>query len=237
MNIVICDDDQKILNELKGYVSVFFSEKKISAAYGLFTDGESAVKEKAPCDLAFIDIELPGMNGLAVARRLKEHSPSVIIFIITSFQSYLDDAMGLKVFRYITKPIERNRLYKNLSFALQQYYQQNQTILLDEADGSHLIFTQEILYICIQERGTLIKTKSGEFLSHCSLKQWAERLNADLFAQPHYSYIVNLQNVYNLSKTDVTLLDGAGKPITVVVSQRKYASFKNAFFGYVGGVK
>ena len=145
--------------------------------------------------------------------------------------------MGLKVFRYITKPIDKARLYKNMAFALQQYYQQNQTILLDEADGSHLIFTQEILYICIQGRGTLIKTRTSEYESHCTLKQWAERLNANLFAQPHYSYIVNLQNVKDLSKTDVVLSDSAGKPINVVVSQRKYASFKNAFFSYVGGIK
>jgi len=237
MNVAICDDDRQALGEIMEYVSAFFEKKKIQATYGLFTDGESAVEEKAPYDLAFIDIELPGINGLAVAKRLKEFNPNVIVFMVTSFQSYLDDAMGLNVFRYLTKPISKNRLYKNLAFALQQYYQQNQTILLDETDGSHLIFTQEILYISIQYRGTLIKTKNSEYSSHCSLKQWSERLNADLFSQPHYSFLVNLQNVRDLSKTTVTLLDGAGKLITVDVSQRKYAAFKDCFFRYVGGVK
>jgi two-component system LytT family response regulator len=218
-------------------MSAYLQEKKISTTYGLFTDGESAIKEQIAYDLAFIDIELPGMNGLAVARQLKERNPNVIVFIITSFQSYLDDAMGLKVFRYITKPIDRDRLYKNMAFALQQYYQQNQTILLDEADGSHLIFTQEILYICIQGRGTLIKTKSDEYESHCSLNEWCERLNTDLFCQAHYSYIVNLQNVKDLTKTDVILRGGADTPFTIAVSRRNYPAFKKSFFRYVGGVK
>jgi len=44
VNVVICDDDQRVLKELKGYVSSFFSEKKIAATYKLFSDGESAVR-------------------------------------------------------------------------------------------------------------------------------------------------------------------------------------------------
>jgi len=237
MNVIICDDDQSVLDELKELVSVFLNEKNISATYGLFVDGESAVKDEVPYDLAFIDVELPGMNGLAVAKQLKRYNRNVIVFIITSFQSYLDDAMDLKVFRYITKPLGKERLYKNMAFALQQYFQQNQTILLDEADGSYLINTHEILLICIHGRGTLIKTNSGEYASHHSLKQWAELLSAGLFFQPHYSYIVNLQNVKGITKSDVTLCDGSGKLHTVNVSRRKYTAFKNAFFTYVGGVK
>jgi len=237
MNVAICDDDQRALNDLNRLVSAFFVDKKIAASYSLFANGESVVKDKTPFDLAFIDIELPGINGLTVAKKLQERNPNVIVIMVTSFQSYLDDAMGLKVFRYISKPVEKDRLYKNMSFAMQQYYQQNHTILLDEADGSHLIFTREILYFCIQGRETLIKTKSKDYVSHYSLKQWAERLNSDLFAQPHYSFIVNLQNVKSLNKTGVVLQNGAGNPITVDVSQRKYASFKNSFFKYVGGVK
>jgi len=237
VNVAICDDDQRALDELSGLVAAFFDEKKISATYGLFADGESVVRDKTMYDLAFIDIELPGINGLAVAKQLQERNPNVIIIMVTSFQSYLDDAMGLKVFRYISKPIEKNRLYKNMALALQQYYQQNQTILLDEADGSHLIFTQEILCICIQGRGTLIKTSSGDYVSHCSLKHWADRLNADLFSQPHTSYLVNLQNVKDLGKTDVVLCDSTGQTLTVDVSRRKYTGFKNAFFSYIGGVR
>jgi two-component system LytT family response regulator len=237
MTIALCDDDERALRELKAHVSAFFDDKKISATYGLFDDGESVVKDKTPYDLAFIDIELPGINGLTVAKLLKEYNPNVIVFMVTSFQSYLDDAMGIQVFRYLTKPIDRNRLYRNMGLALQQYFQQKNTILLDEADGSHLIFTQEILYICIHGRGSLFKTKTGEYESHCSLVEWSERLNSDLFCQPHYSYIVNLQNVHDVTKTDVILRDGTGKPLTVIVSRRKYATFKNAFFKYVGGVK
>jgi len=237
MTIAICDDDKRALNEIKACVAEFFDGKKISATYGIFTSGESVIKDKIPYDLAFIDIEMPGVNGLTVAKKLKEFNPNAIIFMVTSFQSYLDDAMGLRVFRYLSKPIDRNRLHKNMAFALQQYYQQNQTILLDEADGSHLIFTQEILYICIHGRGSLIKTKTTEYQSHCALSEWNEQLNTDLFCQPHYSYIVNLQNVHNLTKTDVILLDGMGEPLTVIISRRKYAAFKNAFFKHVGGVK
>ena len=238
MNILLCDDDPLALKALGELVTAFFEENKIPVVYGTYNDGESAVADNALLyDLAFIDVEMPGINGLAVAKHLQERNSNVIIFMVTAFPGYLDDAMGLKVFRYLTKPVEQNRLHKNLRFALQQYNQQNQTILLDGTDGSHLIFTQEILFVGIHGRGSLIQTKSRQYHSYRSLKHWTDRLNPDLFSRPHHSYLVNLQNVRSLNKKEVMLTNEAGEPVFVPVAQRKYYDFSEVFFRYVGGAK
>lgn len=52
---------------------------------------------------------MPGVNGLSVTKHLQTLNPNIIVFIVTSFQGYLDDAMDLKVFRFLSKPIDENR--------------------------------------------------------------------------------------------------------------------------------
>jgi len=239
MNILLCDDDPRALEELRKLVSSFFEEKEIPASYVLFPDGESAVLEMPPCDFAFVDVEMPGMNGLAVAKRLQENNPYLIVFMVTSHPDYLDEAMDLDVFRYLAKPVSPDRLRRGLELAIKKYAQQNQTILLDAADSSSPVFTRDILYICIHGRGTRIRTISREYLSRIPLKQWAAQLNADLFAQSHNSYLVNLQNVLSLKKREVTLTvdDIDGNPIVVPASQGKYATFRKSFTRYLGGLK
>ena len=239
MNILLCDDDSRMLEELRKLVSSFFEEKEIPVSYVLFPDGESAVSEMHSCDLAFVDVEMPGMNGLDVARQLQENNPVLIIFMVTSHPDYLDDAMDLDVFRYLAKPVNPDRLRRGLELALQKYAQQNQTILLDTTDSSSPVFTRDILYICIHGRGTRIRTTTKEYLSRTPLKQWVVQLNANLFAQSHNSYLVNLQNVLSLKKREVTLTvdDDNGIPIVVPVSQGKYAIFRKSFTRYLGGLK
>jgi len=201
MKIVLCDDDPQVLQELDSLLHAFFAEKGIQVTCDAYANGEFAVSELTSYDFAFIDVEMPGMNGLAVAKLLQEQNPNIIIFMVTSYQQYLDDAMNLCVFRYLTKPVAQERLYRSMDLALQKHLQQNQTILLDTTEDASLpIFTKDILYICIHGRGTLIKTKSKEYLSRKPLKLWAEQLNADLFSQPHHSYLINLQNVLWLKK-------------------------------------
>ncbi len=75
-------------------------------------------------DFAFIDIEMPGVNGLSVTKHLQTLNPNIIVFfIVTSFQGYLDDAMDLKVFRFLSKPIDENRFFKSMDVALNLYKQ------------------------------------------------------------------------------------------------------------------
>lgn len=52
---------------------------------------------------------MPGINGLKLSQKLKQNNPDILIMIITAFESYLDDAMEIHVYRYLSKPIDENR--------------------------------------------------------------------------------------------------------------------------------
>ena len=65
---------------------------------------------------------MPGLDGIYVGNELKKKDKDIIIFIITSYSEYLDEAMRFHVFRYLSKPIDRQRLFRNLKDALDLYH-------------------------------------------------------------------------------------------------------------------
>lgn len=74
------------------------------------------------------------MSGLELAVELKKQNPDVLIIVLTSFQRYLDDAMRIHVFRYLSKPVDVNRFNKNLFDAVQEYRTLSKTIILETHD-------------------------------------------------------------------------------------------------------
>lgn len=177
------------------------------------------------------------MSGLELAVELKKQNPDVLIIVLTSFQRYLDDAMRIHVFRYLSKPVDVNRFNKNLFDAVQEYRTLSKTIILETHDIVKKIKTKDILYIENRRYGALLVTKDAEYATGVRLKDWiAKTGQPDCFVYSHASYIVNLQNVIDFSKDSVTLRKGDGETVSVYMSQRKYPAFRKAFFNFAGGI-
>jgi len=235
MRIVLCDDQPDILQALRPLVKTFFGQKQAEVSIESYQCLNELMASPTVFDLAFLDIELPDGSGLQAAAMLRKRNANTIIFIVTSHQHYLDDAMELCVFRYISKPIDPVRFEKNLEHAWKRYCTQAQTICIGNHGESIRIFTQDILYISIKDRGTELVTLRGHFESTHDLGYWSKLLNQAQFAQPHYSYLVNLRHVISLKKQELTILKRNDEVIKLGVSQRMYQPFKKAFFAMMGG--
>lgn len=119
MNIIICDDNPLICDEIHSLVSDFFTNYNYtSPVFHIYNDGQALLSSDIKPDIVFLDIQMPELNGITVGNALHSKYPDTIIIVITSFIDYLDDAMRFKVFRYITKPIDKTRLFRNMHDAL-----------------------------------------------------------------------------------------------------------------------
>lgn len=108
MRILICDDDLLIVEKLQKYLKSYFSHLHLRCPEIVcFSDGESLLADPGDKDILFLDIEMPGLDGIYVGNELKKKDKDIIIFIITSYSEYLDEAMRFHVFRYLSKPIDR----------------------------------------------------------------------------------------------------------------------------------
>ena len=232
MRVLICDDEIFAVESIKKIVFEYFSERNLIAEIVAETDSAKVLDDKSYFDMAFLDVEMPKHSGLEIAKHLLALNSRTIVFIITSHQGYLDSAMDLRVFRFLPKPPDRQRIFSGLDSAI-RFYNENTRMFLTDGTTAQRIYMRDILYITIHKRKTLVVTKNDEIISDRSLAQWKEILPDNCFAQPHYSYLVSLQNIERLEKDNIVLKKNNNETVNVKISQRKYKDFKNKFFDYI----
>ena len=111
MNIFICDDDNLVCEQIKTLCESYYIEHKLKRPdIYIFHSGEDILASDIKPDIVYLDIQMSGIDGIAVGNSLVKSYPAAIIIIITSFPEYLDEAMRFHVFRYISKPVESNVL-------------------------------------------------------------------------------------------------------------------------------
>lgn len=232
MRILICDDNRFVIDELKQYLEEYFTQNHYPLPELVsYSDGDSLLADQGKKDIVFLDIEMPGSNGIHVSSELKKTYPNVLILITTSYEQYLDDAMGVQVFRYLSKPLEKKRLFRNLNDAMHAYLRLVSTVIIDDGKASVKISEAEIIYIEAQERISLVHTISGIYSDKRTMQSWRNTLNADSFFQTHKSYIVNMKHVLCY---DHQLISFISCQDHAYLSRRKYKEFKRAYLFYIG---
>lgn len=231
MRILICDDEPIITEQLKQYLQEYFTLKKYQMPeLVIYFDGKSLLADTGRKDILFLDIEMPGPKGIEIGRTLKETAPNTIIFVITSHMQYLDDAMRFHVYRYLSKPLEKKRLFANMDDAVKSYHTLTSTVIIENKDTRTQILESDIIYIEAQLRTTLVHTVSGEYLAEKTIHSWIDTLNPGAFFQTHKSYIVNMKYVVQFNHGTISF--SAGKD-TAYLSRRKYNPFIQAYYTYL----
>ena len=182
MRILICDDDKNITTQLQRYIIDFFKNRKLeSPEICCYNSGESLLSDTNPKDIVFLDIEMPGLNGIYVGKELKERNKNIIIFIITSYVEYLDDAMRFHVFRYLSKPLDKQRLFQNMKDAIQLYNVANIKIPIETKEGIYTCTASEIILIEAVKRTITIHTLCRDFITKQNIEYWSKMLNMPCF--------------------------------------------------------
>lgn len=238
INILICDDNKDITDEVYKLLKDIENKSNNEFNIDIKNRGDFIDSSEILYDIAIVDIEMPGVNGLKLSEKLKELNSDVIVIVLTSFQNYLDDAMRIHVFRYLSKPIDKNRFYENFKDALTEYRFLSKSINVIFEDEVHHIKTKDILYFENLKYGSQIYTKRGTFRTNKKADEWLSILDQyECFEYSYKGILVNLQNVIDFDKTYVFIRKNELEIIKVYISQRKYSNFKKSFFRFVGGCK
>lgn len=234
MNILICDDDKICVERMKEYVQDFFRDRKI-ADYKIYEyfSGEAAARESDIIDIAFLDVEMEGINGIEVSKILRKNNKDIVVFIITSYMGYLDDAMDEGVFRYINKPIEKIIIFRGLQKAVDLCYKkQSRKIMIKSASANIIIEQDSIIYIESIMRKRYIYTEKKDYISNNSLTFWKNILDNDIFCIVNKSIIINITKVEEFSNSYIKL-----KNIEQMISlsRDKKDEFKQKLLMYLAG--
>lgn len=234
LNIAICDDDTTYTYKIEHIIEEFLIDKITEFEIDSYCSSQELYDCSKRYDIAFLDIEMPPYSGIEVAEKLKETNPHIIIFIITSYNKYLDDAMDLNVFRYIQKPLDAHRLKTGLEKALKSIDNTVVNCYLKHGNSSKSLATvasKDIIYIETVGHSTKVVTVDGEYISDNKMDFWKEKLIASFFFRIHKSFIVNMNYISDYQRDTLILL----KKYKVPISYRKQAAFKKSFLSYIGG--
>lgn len=232
MNIIICDDEKNIVNLIHSQISEFFAEKSIAVKVYTFISAEEVMTINQSYTMAFLDIEMEDLNGIDLAKWLKEQNENVLIFFITSHADYLDDAFDVHAFRYLHKPINHKRLCDGLEHALKEYEEMNFTLDCECDDGDFIININDIIYLYIEERKVKLVTQNRTYTTKNKIKDWKTRLETHNFSQPHNSFLVNLKYICSFAENTITLKKGTIEEV-IYISRRRKSDFKKDFLEMV----
>ena len=238
IKVLVCDDDKRITDKVQKLLANIQEQYSFELDIESYNDGRLVMKNIEMYDIAIVDIEMPDVDGLSLSEDLKGRNPDTIVLILTSFSDYLDSAMRIQVFRYLSKPIEEERFKKNFMEALSFFKQISKRIVIESGDEVLTIKTKDILYIENNKRGSVIATKYGDYKTNKKPQEWYAIINQpNCFTFSHKSFLINLQNVINFDKNTVRFQSLNDTVRIACISQRKYYEFRKAFFNFAGGVK
>ena len=231
MRILLCDDDPGVLQQMEHLLSKFFQQIGAKPPeIALYIDGEELIRSRDTGEIAFLDVEMPGLSGIYTGERLKKANPRIKIFILTSYMDYLDEAMKFHVFRYLSKPVDEKRLFRNMREALYQIEMETEPIPIETKAGVIIRQAEDIIYIETDRRKTNIITVDQVYETVHPMRDWESLLRIGCFFQTHRSFIVNMRYVTSFAKDTVTLTGSEGQTYTAYFPNRNYSSFKNPFY-------
>lgn len=237
MRIVFCDDDLSVLHQLQKYVREFFVNIGGPLPdFAVYETGDALIQSEKRADIAFLDVEMPGVSGIHIGAKLKQANPRIKIFIVTAYPDYLDEAMRFQVFRYLSKPIDKTRLFRNLKDAVYAYHIETSEFPITTKNGVFIRRSDEIICVETNQRKTIVRTIDDDFISNSNIEFWHQTLNLPCFFVTHRSFIINMHFVYSIERDTVTL-KYKNRQIKAFLSRRKYTQFKDAYLMYMESIK
>lgn len=207
LRLMIADDDPNMRLVLKKTVE----RHKELMLVGEVASGLEAVAlmDEQEVDVAFLDVDMPGLDGIEAAKLILDMNPKCAIVFITAHDTYMQDAFELYAFDYIMKPFKLDRLDTTIARILDQKSmiavgpsqaekQVNDELLFKVRDGMVVVKKEDIVMVERQNRQTVIITKHGEFAFNKTLQEVEDILDDEDFIRSHKSYIIRLSAIKSL---------------------------------------
>lgn len=233
LNIAIIDDEAPFRKSITAAIDEWVKKSKISAAVNEYSSAESflfAYEEKKDYDLLLLDIEMDGINGVEMAKRIRHEDETVQIIFITGYPDYMCQGYDLSALHYLIKPVSNEKLFEVLDRALKNIKKGGNRVIFTTDGGEKVVTLDAILYAESYSHNMHIVTTDGAFDVRMTISLLAEILGSE-FIITHRSYIVNLSHIVFLSKSDITLDSGEKIPI----SRNEFKKVHSCFVKYNKG--
>lgn len=231
LKILLCDDEKAYLDDLLGKLNNYMQLRGREAEIVTSLRAASVVRTDLFYDIAFLDIEMQSLDGIALAKALRQCNERVIIFFVTAFAEYQDDAMDFQAFRFFEKPVNPERLYAGLDKALKYRDSLFVDVYVRTDSCVKKLHMDDILLVKTEGREICVVTAQEVCAQWGTLDEWEVQLDAPFFCRVHKSFLINLHHVRQYSYKEVVMSNGEHVPIPT----RRQAAFHQVWFDYLKG--
>ena len=234
IKIAFCDDDCAVLSDLHELLAIYRAEKNREIddyAFHSPLDLIAEIERGTRFDILFLDVLMPGQNGIDAATEIRNYDKNSKIIFLTSSSEFAVQSYTVNAFYYQLKPICAESFARLMDTLLSQCEKERaSSLILHCKTGITRIKPAQLEYCEVIHRTLFIHLTSGKVLECIgSLDELAKQLIPyGSFLRPHRSYLVNLEYIQNLSYRAITMSCLAEIPIP----RGKYNEIKNAFLEY-----
>ena len=238
MKIAICDDEKPI----RDYIEKCVREIDPDALVSQYSDASDMVSASFDADILFLDIQMPGMDGMKAARILRTMGNKTILVFVTAVEEYVFQAFDVGAVQYIVKPFDRSKLVETIKRAIGLAGERrsiedalsetkdsadNESFLIKSGGVNRKIILSDISYAEVLEHRIILHMKDREQIEYYGKMSDLEKVAGDDFFRVHRAYLINLSCVKSYDAKTVTVLGDE-----IPVARGKYQELVKSYLSY-----
>jgi len=234
VNIVICEDTEKDARALRLLIEKYFLEINCLGKIMLYESGDAFLDDFAAdkindVKIVFLDIFMPGTNGIDTARKLRETDKKMVVIITTTSKNHGLEGYSVDALQYLVKPVNYPELKSVLEKCAEKFADSLRFIEVLSDRLTVRIYLKDIMYIESFNTALHIHTVKDTIKTFLPISEIEKQLENSAFLRTHRSFIVNIPYIKDVAENDFILTDGALVPIR----QNDKLAVKQAYMDYV----
>lgn len=225
--IGLCDDELFVYKEVKQLLLEYQKIYQRECEVIYYPNAQSLLEANDSLECLLLDIEMPQMDGIELAKRLNRQGREYRIVMLTGRVDRYKEAFQIQAFRFVSKPIVKEELFEALDDVQKQRLGEREVCVYRD-NVAYTLPQRDIIFIMANKASTIIYTLKQDYRSEMLLKDWETELDTRLFFRCHKSYIVNLSRIEEIKKDEIIVSTGERLP----VSRREKNSLRQAFMEY-----
>lgn len=212
--LAICDDSGECAQLINGLVTQWAQRSGVEVQTALFPSAEAFLfqyEEERDFDILLLDVEMGGMDGVELAKRVRREDDAVQIVFITGYTDYIAEGYEVSALHYLTKPVNAEKLFQVLTRAMGRLARNEPVLTLELPGETVRVPLSKIRYVDVLHNYATIHT-DRDYVVKRSLGEIEQELD-QCFFRIGRSCIVNLAFVKRVSRTEVELTDGTALPL------------------------
>lgn len=213
VKLAVCDDEPEMINSLLSRLRTYYANDCIIMTY---SDGASLISEhsRERFDAIFLDIAMPGLNGMEIAEKIRENDRHVKIIFVSNrkelaYKGYIYDA-----FRFVRKSNLDEELREAVSSLNDALLFQNEKLAFKTDTGDVVRAAKEIQYFEADGHIIFLVCKDRTIRINGTLQDYEERLKNIGFIRTHKGFLVNFRYIHSVEKNAVILTCGTRIPLS-----------------------